>query len=133
MKQTIFLLPGTSLGPLMVANGPLPYLTWQGSALLDTTAISSNSCPPSDPMPPPPPPPPLPCVVTSLPMELSCDCFLPPPPPLRQLSTSRFAVDITPSPASRRASRWCGEAAATWTSRLRWWRKLVMGYDAWSW
>lgn len=79
-------LPGTSLGPLIVDNGPLPYLTWQGSALLETTAISSSSCP--SPGPPRVPPPWL----TSLPTELSCDCFRP-----RQLSTNRFAVDITPS------------------------------------
>lgn len=83
--------PGTNLGPLMVDSGPLPYLTWHGSALLETTAISSSSCPSVGvrvAMPPPPPPP----WPTSLPTAvLSCDCLRP-----LQLNTSRFAVDITP-------------------------------------
>lgn len=39
-------LPGTILGPLAAADrGPLPYLTWLGVALQETTAISSNSWP----------------------------------------------------------------------------------------
>lgn len=39
-------LPGTILGPLAAAErGPLPYLTWLGVALQETTAISSSSWP----------------------------------------------------------------------------------------
>lgn len=80
---------------------PLPYFTRQGSALLDTTAISSSSW---QSLPEPQRWP------TKWPTELSWDCFL-----LRQLKTSRLAVDITP--CSGRPERFTAKMISRYVAR----------------